>query len=312
MKTTTLIVLFLCVAFSSCHVVVEQLRGFTSAFFKEVEGPTFVIADDCLNHFVDVEVDEIVQELETADLKKAWNTFVTVLKNQLQECPTANAEKLLTDVVDVVKTGKIHENLVHYFGDLISLVRQTGVYPLVSGGDFGVFFGKITNMLVYDRTTPPETVTQKRNLRQHFISLKALSPVDFLKGVVFGASDVDEASNQCVPRTEALWNNVTLDVTKLLQDLQNLDFSSVLANVKNMVKDVTTSGDEDVCHFVSLYFKLQNPLVLLKAVEFIAQNFDQVKSLAQAAVDAVKAGDAKTAGLNVGKILRLALEYHTQ
>jgi len=325
MKTTFLILLIL-TTYTSAHSVqwIEPVRDAAVAYWNQIKGSSYVLDENCLASYVEDDFKVLINYLKQRDFTNAYNQLKKIVRDQYTHCPIEDTKQVIRDIKEAFRTGAMAENAYNNASEIRAIIEGIIANPPKTIADLAIIEGKLTNILVYDRTTPPTEaelpeLDRMRNLRgkkHHSIyripNFKALSPVDFIRGEIIGASDVDEASNQCLIKSKDTVDKLEVDISKIATDLQKFDFKAIFNDLLEIVNDISMDDTEQVCHFYALYNKLQNPLEIMKAGYAIIQHAQQFESLAQAAVTAFQAQDAKTAGVNVGAMLKLAFDFRTQ
>ncbi len=330
MKTIPLILLWpliLCFVRSD-HL--SEYRNATIGFLSEVEGKAFVMNQDCLGGHVRVEIHEIADAIKQRNISGVIMLVRDLITEQKEKCPVADLKKIHEDMVKAIMSGEIIENIKQNLPDLINLIKETRANPPKNSFEVGKLEGKIVNIVVYNKVNSISFLRYLRGrhgkgrgrgkgrrhyVRHHRRPFRKFSetPVkNFTEGVILGASDVPAEKNQCIVKSEANAQKVKSDITKIITDLKNMDFYSLITDVNSLVMDIGANDSESVCHFIELAGKFADTAEVVRAALIIAKNFEQFKELVKASLVAIKNGDLKTAGNGVGQILKLAFNYHTQ
>jgi len=167
-------------------------------------------------------------------------------------------------------------------------------------------------LLILTLTLTITTTTAKLTESEVEETLNALnlSGVNFIKGIITGASD--NVDNNCLQNLDQVLPTIELDFAKLAKDLEKFDYEAIFTDLGIIFGDLQIKKSETNCHFINLYSKFQDISEILKAGYNIVQNYEKFKEICQAAIDAIEVSDGIGAGRDVGRILRLAFDYHTQ
>ncbi len=311
MKTVSLVLLFLIIS-ASCDII-SNSRNYTIGFLSEIEGKDIILNKDCLDGKAKSEEKQIISALKKLNIPQAIFLIRQLIIEQSQYCPMAQFKKIQQDLVKALLDGSLINNAKQNLPEIINIARGIKTNPPQNSLEWGKITGKVINLVVYNKAK----VSLLRYLRaKHQGRVQLNFNLTFInnlvQGIVIGASDVWEMNNQCKGKIVAEWDTFKNNIIKLVNDLLDVSIANIPIDVAQFILDLGFNKSESVCHVNELRSKLTNKIQRIRALVVIIKNWTEFKDLVTAAVQAILKADFLTTGENIGKILKLTFDWHTQ
>jgi len=147
-----------------------------------------------------------------------------------------------------------------------------------------------------------------------------LTPVDvesFLTNIIDGASDVEASKNACATHVTEFTADVSTDITELYAALKNKQVVKIVEALMKLGKTLASlkGGYEEVCHFKALggdFERLTSYTEWAKLTWRVAKNASSFYKASTGIISAYESGDYAALGLDVGTLLKITVDYHTQ
>jgi len=226
----------------------------------------------------------------------------------INSCPLNELKEVESAIVEGTKNGSIPLNILKNYWEILTLLKDelhniTNPDPV----SLGSFLGKFYKIAVLGG---PKAL---KFLVDYSVSLK-INPVDYVVGFIEGSSSVPVEQNQCIAGTRSFIDELAASLQGIYDAIASRQ--GIKEAFTRFMQTATKLKDvEPSCHFISLamsFISITNPITIAKITARVVKNLGTVIDLLKGAVKAQLAGDLRTTGVNIGKLMTIILKYTTQ